>query len=78
MSASPLIYDWASVSSTSSRVPAFCSVARPPRTLVTECLLAITVWSAGVLLGYGNLSEPANEQGVTLIAQALAQVGETA
>jgi len=45
---------------------------------VTECLLAITVWSAGVLLGYGNLSEPANEQGVTLIAQALAQVGETA
>jgi GntR family transcriptional regulator/MocR family aminotransferase len=29
----------------------------------------------GVLLGYGNLSEPAIEQGVRLIAQALAQVG---
>jgi GntR family transcriptional regulator/MocR family aminotransferase len=30
---------------------------------------------AGVLLGYGNLSEPAIEQGVRLIAQALAAVG---
>jgi GntR family transcriptional regulator/MocR family aminotransferase len=29
----------------------------------------------GVLLGYGNLSEPAIEQGVRLIAQALAAVG---
>ncbi len=29
----------------------------------------------GVLLGYGNLSEPAIEQGVRLIAQALATVG---
>jgi hypothetical protein len=27
-----------------------------------------------VLLGYGNLSEPAIEQGVRLIAQALAEV----
>jgi GntR family transcriptional regulator/MocR family aminotransferase len=29
----------------------------------------------GVLLGYGNLAEPAIEQGVRLIAQALAQIG---
>jgi GntR family transcriptional regulator/MocR family aminotransferase len=29
----------------------------------------------GMLLGYCNLSEPAIEQGVRLIAQALAQVG---
>jgi GntR family transcriptional regulator/MocR family aminotransferase len=29
----------------------------------------------GVLLGYGNLSEPAIEQGVRLIAEALGQVG---
>ncbi len=28
----------------------------------------------GILLGYGNLSEPAIEQGVRLIAQALAEV----
>ena len=32
----------------------------------------------GVLLGYGNLSEPAIEQGVRLIAQALGQSGEAA
>jgi len=38
--------DCASVSSTSSRVPAFCSEARPPRTLVTEYLLAITADAA--------------------------------
>ena len=31
----------------------------------------------GVLLGYGNLSEPAIEQGVRLIAEALAEVSET-
>jgi GntR family transcriptional regulator / MocR family aminotransferase len=30
----------------------------------------------GMLLGYGNLSEPAIEHGVRLIAQALAEVGE--
>jgi GntR family transcriptional regulator / MocR family aminotransferase len=30
----------------------------------------------GVLLGYGNLSEPAIEHGVRLIAEALAEVGE--
>jgi GntR family transcriptional regulator / MocR family aminotransferase len=30
----------------------------------------------GVLLGYGNLSEPAIEQGVRLIAQALDEVGD--
>jgi GntR family transcriptional regulator/MocR family aminotransferase len=30
----------------------------------------------GVLLGYGNLSEPAIEQGVRLIAEALAEVGD--
>jgi GntR family transcriptional regulator/MocR family aminotransferase len=32
---------------------------------------------AGVLLGYGNLSEPAIEQGVRLIAEALAEVSES-
>jgi GntR family transcriptional regulator/MocR family aminotransferase len=31
----------------------------------------------GILLGYGNLSEPAIEHGVRLIAEALAEVGET-
>ena len=32
---------------------------------------------AGMLLGYGNLSEPAIEQGVRLIAEALAEVSES-
>ena len=32
--------------------------------------------SPGILLGYGNLSEPAIEHGVRLIAEALAEVGE--
>jgi GntR family transcriptional regulator/MocR family aminotransferase len=32
----------------------------------------------GILLGYGNLSEPAIEQGVRLIAEALAEVDERA
>ncbi len=32
----------------------------------------------GILLGYGNLSEPAIEQGVRLIAEALSEVGERA
>jgi hypothetical protein len=31
----------------------------------------------GVLLGYGNLSEPAIEHGVRLIAEALAEVTGT-
>ncbi len=30
----------------------------------------------GILLGYGNLSEPAIEQGIRLIAEALTEVGE--
>ncbi len=30
----------------------------------------------GILLGFGNLPEPAIEQGVRLIAEALAEVGE--
>jgi hypothetical protein len=30
----------------------------------------------GVLLGYGNLSEPAIEHGVRLIAEALTEVSE--
>ncbi len=29
----------------------------------------------GVLLGYGNLSEPAIEQGIRLLAEAFAEVG---
>jgi GntR family transcriptional regulator / MocR family aminotransferase len=32
----------------------------------------------GILLGYGNLSEPAIEHGVRLIAEALAEIGENA